>query len=153
MKTFKLIAGIILAILILIQLIPVKLPENDPSTNQDLIMLEGISGEEARLLRVACYDCHSNQTVYPWYSRVAPVSWLVIRDVKLGRESANYSDWGNFDRANRIKVLTKTSEEIESGSMPMPIYSAIHGEARLSDEERQLLISWADALIEKILDN
>jgi hypothetical protein len=152
MKTAKLVAGILLAILVIIQVIPARLPDNDPSLEHDMIMLEGIGEEEARLLKAACYDCHSNQTVYPWYSYVAPVSWLVVRDVKLGRETANYSDWGNLDRANRVKLLTETAEEIESGSMPMPIYSAIHRDARLSDEERQLLISWTENQIEKILE-
>lgn len=152
MKTAKLVAGIILAILVIIQVIPARLPDNDPSLKRDMITLESIGEEEARLLQVACYDCHSNQTVYPWYSYVAPVSWLVIRDVKLGRETANYSEWGKLDRANRIKVLTKTAEEIESGSMPMSIYTAMHADARLSDEQRQLLISWTENQIEKILE-
>lgn len=152
MKVFKLVAGVALALLVLIQLVPARLPGNDPSLDQDMIRLEEVGEEEARLFRAACYDCHSNQTVYPWYSYVAPVSWLVIRDVKLGRETANYSDWGKLDRATRIKLLTETAEEIESGSMPMPIYTTMHPEARLSDDQRQLLIAWTEAQIEKILE-
>ncbi|MGA3164349.1 MAG: heme-binding domain-containing protein [Verrucomicrobiota bacterium] len=96
------------------------------------------------MFRAACYDCHSHQTKWPWYSRVAPVSWLVASDVQEGRRHLNFSDWpvGNPDRAARW--LENISEQLGYNEMPPVQYTLIHADARLTAGQRQQLIHWAD---------
>src|SRR5258708_13661824 len=87
----------------------------------------------AAMLHAACYDCHSHETRWPWYSRVAPMSWQIAQDVKDGRESLNFSDWpvGNPKRA--AKKLEDMSEQIEYKEMPLKKYTLIHADARLTE--------------------
>ena len=101
--------------------------------------------EVATLLRSACYDCHSYETKWPWYSHVAPMSWLVANDVRNGRARVNFSDWphGHADWAARR--WENVSEELDYKEMPPAKYTLMHPEARLTDAQRQELIQWADA--------
>jgi Haem-binding domain len=95
------------------------------------------------VLRRACYDCHSNETVWPWYSRVAPVSWLVAHDVHEGREALNFSAWTQLSEKKQAKVLHKTWEEVSQGEMPPGTYLVMHGEAQLSLDDRTLIREWS----------
>jgi heme-binding protein len=83
----------------------------------------------------ACFDCHSNQTQYPWYSYVAPVSWLVNSDIQDARAKMNFSEWDLIQRE-----AMQADEQLEKGNMPLPIYLPLHPDARLSAEEKQALI-------------
>lgn len=89
------------------------------------------------LFRQACADCHSHETAYPWYSNIAPVSWLVAHDINEGREHFNVSTWG-VQKKNEGKEAAK---EVREGEMPMWIYTLTHPEAKLSEVEKQELIS------------
>lgn len=89
------------------------------------------------LFNSACADCHSHQTKYPWYSNVAPVSWLLTRDVQEGREHFNVSAWG----AQKKNEGKKAAEEVREGEMPLWFYLPTHPEAKLSDTEKQELIT------------
>ncbi len=91
----------------------------------------------------ACYDCHSNETVWPWYSRVAPVSWLVARDVRKGREELNFSTWNRLSTREQVKALQESWEEVEEGEMPLWFHLPTHPKARLSVRDRELLRAWA----------
>jgi hypothetical protein len=88
------------------------------------------------LVKRACFDCHSNETIWPWYSNIAPISWLVQRDVDEGRQKLNFSEWGR----GRIE-LDEMIEVIREGSMPMPIYMVQHPEARLTSAEKEQLLA------------
>lgn len=95
------------------------------------------SNPEARALAVrACFDCHSNETVWPWYSRIAPISWLVARDTAVGRQVLNFSEWGSGRRGERREL----GEVVIEGEMPPAIYLLMHPSARLSASERDLLV-------------
>lgn len=94
-------------------------------------------------LRRSCFDCHSNETVWPWYSRVAPASWLVAHDVHEGREHVNFSTWTTLPTDQKQKVYREMSEVVESGAMPPGIYTPFHPEARLSLQELNAVVSWA----------
>ena len=99
------------------------------------------------LLRRACYDCHSHETVWPWYSVVAPVSWLVAHDVQEGREDLDYSTWGAYGPVKRAKKLRETANVVTQAEMPPRLYRIAHPAARLSDAERQAIAAWcADEL-------
>ena len=95
------------------------------------------------LLDRSCIDCHSNETVWPWYSRIAPVSWLVARDVRKGREELNFSEWADYSERRRNGKYEDIAELVENGEMPLKIYLPLHPNARLSDADRRVLIDWA----------
>lgn len=95
-------------------------------------------------LRTSCFDCHSHETRWPWYSGVAPVSWLLARDVKGGRKHLNFSTWGTYAVSRRVSMLGRIAEEVSSGDMPLPPYLLLHAEARLSGAQKDSIVSWAE---------
>lgn len=97
------------------------------------------------VLRAACYDCHSHETVWPWYSRVAPVSLWVWDHIKDGRKHLNFSEWPHDDPKRARKRWQNIRDEVESGGMPLRSYTWIHADARLTPGDREELIRWADA--------
>jgi cytochrome c551/c552 len=99
--------------------------------------------EVRAILRRACYDCHSNETVWPWFGRVAPVSWLLERDVREGRKEVNFSVFGQYAEKRRRRKWTEIPEQVEKGEMPPWFYVAVHPQARLSEADRALLVRWA----------
>jgi hypothetical protein len=98
---------------------------------------------EARGSRVsrACYNCHSNNTVWPWYSRIAPVSWLVADDVKGGRAHLNFSEWGRLGPDVAQRRLQDVCDEVQAGDMPLWQYRMMHPEAKLSAQDVKVLCS------------
>lgn len=96
------------------------------------------------LVRAACYDCHSNETRWPWYSHIAPTSWLLTRDVDEGREVMNFSEW-SFSPEEAAFVAVAIEEVVRDGEMPPREYRLMHSEAQLSEAERQELIDGAKA--------
>jgi len=96
----------------------------------------------ATVLERACRDCHSNDTRWPWYSNVAPVSWFVIDHVNHGRSHFNYSDWAQYKKADAEKLIKDSCEFARDGSMPLPEYVHMHSDTRLSAEDIEALCSW-----------
>ena len=124
----------VLVIAILIQLIPYGHDHTNPSIN---VEPRWDSPETRALAQRACFDCHSNQTVWPWYSSIAPVSWLIYQDVTEGREHINFSDWNRLAHQH----LDELQEVFEENSMPPASYLLLHPTARLSPAERQKLFA------------
>jgi hypothetical protein len=101
--------------------------------------------EVATVLQRACYDCHSNDTRWPWYSNVAPVSWFVIDHVNHGRRHLNFSNWASYDKQEKMAHLQEIGDTVKLNQMPMSSYTVIHADARLSDEDKKLLGEWVKA--------
>ncbi|MCK5105637.1 MAG: heme-binding domain-containing protein [Cyclobacteriaceae bacterium] len=150
-KALKYLAVGFLLVLILIQFIPVDLPENNSDHSKDMVRTENAPDEVKFILSKACYDCHSNQTVYPWYSKVAPVSWLVAKDTREGRDELNFSEWAELSKRKKIKILNELAEEVEDKKMPLKIYTVVHRDAILTDEEISTLMSWTKSQSDKIM--
>lgn len=121
-----------------LQLIPVEGVNANPPGRYVLDAPPEVEG----VLRKACMDCHSNETRWPWYSRMAPASWLVMRDVRKGRSRMNMSEWGETDEEERALDRESSWEQIESGEMPPWFYIPMHPDARLSAREKELLKGW-----------
>ena len=96
------------------------------------------------ILKRACYDCHTHQTRWPWYSHVAPVSWFVIDHVNDGRRHLNFSIWAQYDAKKAAHKLEEICSEVEAGNMPLASYLPMHPSARLSPEEARALCDWAN---------
>ena len=118
-----------------IQLVPVK------RTNPEVVYDFDGPEEVKAVLKRSCYDCHSNETEWPWYSRVAPASWLVSHHVEDGRKHLNFSEWEALKEMGWIR--SEIVEEIAEGKMPMKSYLRLHSEAKVTDEELAVLKKWA----------
>ncbi len=138
-RVLKIVLGLFALTFIGIQFVPVE--RTNPSVIADF---DGDPGIEA-LLRRACYDCHSNETHWPWYSAVAPASWSIVEHVDHGREELNFSLWGRMPRTQQDHKREECWEEVESGEMPHSGYVPLHPDARLSPEDLELLKAWATA--------
>jgi len=136
-KVLMVIFGLAVAVFILIQFVPYgKNHINPPVTGEPA----WDSPQTRELAKRACFDCHSNETVYPWYSNVAPVSWLVQHDIEEGRGRLNFSEWEAGSRRAQ-RAGNEVGEVILSGEMPMPIYVLQHPSAKLTDAEKMALIA------------
>lgn len=131
MSKWRKLGLFVLAVFVLIQLVPFGRDHDNPPVTQE----PAWDSPATRELAVrACFDCHSNQTVWPWYASIAPVSWLITNDVMGGRFHLNFSTW---DRPQ--KDADEAVEAVLDGYMPLSIYTPLHPEARLTDAERQRL--------------
>jgi len=124
--------------IILIQFIPIN--RNNPPVDNNLVISTPKDVEV--ILKNSCYDCHSNETVWPVYSYIAPISWLVAKDVKNGREELNFSEWNKLDDSKMEKKKEEIIEEISRDTMPLPIYLITHPSAKLSEDDKLLLKNW-----------
>ncbi len=133
---FKILLILLIIILALIQLVPVK-KINPPITAEIKTTSEIMS-----ILVKSCYDCHSNQTRWPWYSHIAPVSWLISYHVKEGRGTVNFSEWQILapDQKNHIKQ--EILNEINNNEMPIKLYTLLHKDSGLTNDEKQLIKLW-----------
>jgi heme-binding protein len=101
-------------------------------------------------LRRSCYDCHSNETRWPWYSGVAPLSWLIARDVELGRREVNFSEWNSYRPITRRRKLQWIERALREEVMPPAWYRLLHPEARLTRAEREALERWSEWEISRL---
>lgn len=135
----KRLLGSAIALILLAQLWPVE--RTNPVGSSDI----QAPAEIKEILRAACYDCHSNETRWPWYGYVAPASWLLAHDVAEARDHFNLSEWDSVPVDERRGLLRKMWEEVDEGGMPLPIYRLVHPEARLSEEQKQALKDWVSS--------
>jgi hypothetical protein len=152
-KELKLILLILLGILVIVQFIPSGLPGNSSNEEYNFIAENNVPVEVAKILTETCYDCHSQEVKFPWYSYVAPVSWQIATDVNMGREHLDFSNWQALSKRKKIKILGELSDEVSIGEMPLRIYKIMHREANLTKEQREELVNWADNLAEKIMED
>jgi hypothetical protein len=101
--------------------------------------------EVLALLQRSCFDCHSHQSDWPWYSRIAPASWVVAEDVQHAREHLNFSTWNRYDPDERADLYEEIAEEVSAEAMPLPLYLFGHPRARPTDAERARIVAWAEA--------
>jgi hypothetical protein len=137
--------GSLLAVAGLLQFFNPSLTNPPVLPGQDLCASNAPPPKIAGMLRAACYDCHSHETVWPWYGHVAPVSWWLVDHIQDGRKRLNFSEWPHDDPKRARKRLQNIQDEVESGGMPLRSYTWIHTNSRLSPGDREELAQWADA--------
>ena len=140
------------ALLIAIQFVPNELPAVETNNPGDLIQSGVVEDNVAMLLKNSCYNCHSNESEYPWYSYVAPASWLVAKDVREAREELNFSMWQDYDMMDQLGKLDDIYLEVDEGRMPMGIYTLMHPSAKLDEVQRQSIVEWAEATMDIIAE-
>lgn len=134
----KKILIVLIVLFIGIQFIPVN--RSNPPITEEINAPSNIKA----ILRNSCYDCHSNSTEWPWYSYIAPVSFLVTGDVTEGRQHLNFSEWDMYDKEKREKIFEEMIEEIERGKMPLPMYTITHPDAKIDPLKTKTLQDWVN---------
>lgn len=131
-----------IVLLVLIQLIRVDTTNPDVDGVNDYSIVTNAPDEISDLLKNSCYDCHSNETRHPWYSNIAPVSWMLKNHIDEGREHVNFSEWGNYSFKKKMALQEECMEELEKDKMPLKSYTMIHSNAELSANDKAVLIKW-----------
>ena len=146
------IGGITLVtILIVIQFIQPEQNRASVYQKEDMLVVSAPPEHIEALIRTACYDCHSNQTVYPWYAKISPVSWYLHNHIREGKEDMNFSDYGHLEKVDKIGVLVDFCEVLEAGTVPLQSYMLQHKNARLSQEEKETLCEWSEEEALKVM--
>lgn len=151
-KIFRFVGIALLLAFVLIQFIPNDMPGNEAVKGMDIFEISDIPEEVGVHLKNACYDCHSHYVNYPWYASIAPASWLVAKDIREGRKELDFSTWGSLSLRDQLKLLVDISEEVHEETMPLPIYTFMHADARLNSEQREAIIRWAESYAEALLE-
>ena len=143
MSITKKILFSLLAVIVIIQFF--RIDKTNPPVDPvlDMINVVQVPTEIKSILKTSCYDCHSNKSVYPWYTNVAPLSWWIKEHIEHGREELNFSEWGKYSMKRKDHKLDEIVEMIEEDEMPLPSYLIAHGDARLTAAQKALLVDWA----------
>jgi hypothetical protein len=137
----KILAGVAVIFLALQLVRPAEMVVASPGPG-DLLALHPASDAVRRLLTGACYDCHSDQTRYPWYAEIEPVGWWLADHVHDGRAALNFSTFGALPAREAVHRLDQAVDTVNHGEMPPGSNQLLHGEARLTEEEKALLTAW-----------
>jgi hypothetical protein len=142
----KKILLVLLALFVIIQFFRIDRDTPERQAENDFLVLTNAPSEVSVIMKNACYDCHSYETDYPWYSQIAPISWLLNDHVVEGREHLNFSEWGSYSAKKADHKLEECIEEVDEGEMPLKGYTLLHGDAKLSTEEKILLTDFFKSL-------
>ena len=133
------------AIVLVIQVIPVERNVSTVPPGQSFEKTEKVPANVAAILKVSCYDCHSNNSRYPWYSELQPGAWFMARHIKKGKEELNFDEFNNYSKRRKKAKIKSIISQIEKDEMPLKSYRMMHGNARLSaDEKKELLDFFRD---------
>jgi len=151
-KKIKILLYSLIGVFVLLQFYPSNQPEVSEVNSNDLLKNTDAPDNVAYLLRTACYDCHSNETTYPWYANIAPVKWWIYDHINEGREDLNFSVWNILSKADQAEALDDIATAVMEGEMPLKSYPITHPKAKLSEAERQAISDWTEILAEKLFE-
>jgi hypothetical protein len=129
-----------------IQLVPTERNQSDVVPKTDFIVANNPPKDISNLLKSSCYDCHSNNTDYPWYNKVQPVSWFLERHIKKGKSELNFNEWNDYSNRRKNSKLKSIINQIKDNEMPLSSYTLIHKDAILSKTEKTFLIDYMKKL-------
>ena len=152
MKLNKIVLAII-GILFLIQFIRIDQTNLKIDEGEDFSSDQSIPENIRIIVKRSCYDCHSNETKYPWYANVAPVSWWIKGHINDARKSINFSEWGNYSNEEKARKLMNSVAYIKPDQMPLSSYVSQHPEAKLTIKEKKIVMDWMKEEAEKLNQN
>ncbi len=129
------ILWILLIVFIAIQFIPVELNQSESFSKENFIVSTDAPDNIASILKKSCYDCHSNHTKYPWYDKIAPISWWVSGHINHAKEELNFEEWATYSLKRKKHKLEEIVKKTEEGHMPLKSYLWMHGDAKLSENQ------------------
>ncbi|MEP7163946.1 MAG: heme-binding domain-containing protein [Ferruginibacter sp.] len=153
-RFFKILFYTILIALLIFQLYP-KPTKNLSSTinANDITLAQHVPPEVEQVLKTSCYDCHSNNTVYPWYASVQPVAMWLGDHISEGKHDLNFSEFGGYSMRKKYKKLEEINELVKEDKMPLSSYTLIHRDAKLDESKKLLLANWVTALRDSMKAN
>ena len=146
MKIAKIIVLILLVGFVGIQIVPTDFNQSDTVPKTDFLLVNNTSENISTLLQESCYDCHSNNTRYPWYNKVQPVAWFLGNHIKDGKEELNFNEWDTYTNRRKNSKLKSIISQIKDDEMPLASYTLIHKDAELSKPEKTLIIDYINNL-------
>lgn len=149
-KILKIVAIIALVALIGIQFIPTTRNQSDIVPVTDFIITYNPPKEVESILSTSCYDCHSNNTEYPWYNKIQPVAMYMEDHIEHGKEEFNFNEFGEYSDRRKKSKLKSFISQVEQNEMPLESYTLIHWEAKISDSEKELVLNWVNKVLDSI---
>jgi len=138
-------------VLVIIQFIRPSENHSDKLSKNDITLHYTVPDTVLAILKTSCYDCHSNNTRYPWYNKIQPVAWWLSSHVKDGKRELNFSEFASYPLTKQAKKIKNTVREVKGGEMPLDSYLWIHKDAKLEQGQKDTLIQWANSLQQTIL--
>ena len=142
--------GLLIA-LILIQFVQPSRNKGSGMLSTDLTSTHNVPANVQNILKASCYDCHSNNTSYPWYSNIQPFGWLLASHIKKGKAELNFSEFSSYPLRRKITKLNGITNSIKDGTMPLSSYTMLHKNARLSKDDKALLIDWSARMKDSLM--
>lgn len=142
MRLFKKILLALLIVFIAIQFIQPAHNKSDQMLETDITKTINVSDKVLDIFKNSCYDCHSNNTRYPWYVNIQPMGWVMANHIKNGKQNLNFSEFGTYSKRKQANKLRAIAESIKDGSMPISSYTIMHTDAKLSEEDKKLITDW-----------
>ncbi len=149
-KTIKIIVFIILIIMVGIQFIPTIINKQSIDNSKDFVTIYQVPKEISALLKTSCYDCHSNNTVYPWYSKFQPMNMFMSQHIEEGKDKLNLSEFGEYSDRRKKSKLKSMISQIKDDEMPLSSYTLLHWDASLSENDKKDILIYLDKLLSKI---
>lgn len=140
----KKVLYVLLAALVIIQFIRPKQNVSAGPFPNDIGTKFAVNDNVASILKESCYDCHSNNTKYPWYANVQPVAWWLADHVNEGKKELNFSEFATYTAKRQRKKFNEIMDEVKEGEMPLKSYTVIHGNAKLTTEQKDALTKWCE---------
>ena len=153
MKLVKKLTLSFLGLLGAVQFIQPKQNKSDKILSTDITLVHEIPVEVLSILNTSCFDCHSNNSNYPWYTYVQPVGWLINKDIQKGKSQLNLSEFGGYSQRRQNSKLISIQNRIKDGTMPMHSYIRMHRNATLSENEKKLLLDWISSITDTLSQN
>jgi hypothetical protein len=146
MKVLRIVAIVALIALIVIQFFPKDLNRSETVLASDFIASYNPPKEVEGILRASCYNCHSNNTEYPWYNKIQPVNWYLQDHIDEAKSELNFSEFGDYSKKRKVHKLEELVKEVKNDKMPLESYTFIHRDAKLSDQDKKALMDWIETL-------
>jgi hypothetical protein len=147
-KKIRKILLVCFAIFLLVQLYqPARNKDDRPVLPSHITMLYNVPDSINRILASSCYDCHSNNTRYPWYSYIQPARSFMERHIRNGKKELNFSEFGNYSRRRQESKLESISKQVEAGEMPLASYTWLHKNSKLTQQQKEMIINWVDTTL------
>jgi hypothetical protein len=152
-KIFKRTFQILLLAFIAIQFFRPAKNKAEGISNNDISKIYTVPADVQSILKTSCYDCHSNNTVYPWYAEIQPAAWWLADHVKEGKKELNFSEFASYRIGRQYRKLEEINKEVKEGEMPLESYLWIHKNSKLSDQQKLTLANWVTAVRDTIKAN
>ena len=147
-RILKILLLVLLVAFIAIQFFPTQRNESDIVARTDFLIVNKSPKDISTILRESCYDCHSNNTDYPWYNKIQPVAWFLEDHVKHGKGELNFNTWDELSDRRKKSKLKSITNQVKDGEMPLYSYTLIHRDAILSDSDKNTIENYMNSLMD-----